>query len=171
MLNLIKRNYWWPGLKEDIKKYIQGCFKYQQNKVQHQKKAGELYLLEIPQGLWQKISINIIGPLFRSNRMDVIVVIMDQFTKIIQLKVITTNISLEEIAEIYRDKIWKLHGVPRKILSDQRLQFVSKFIEELTKILGMRKQLSMTYHPQTDGQIERINQEIEIFLWYYINYQ
>jgi len=52
MLKLIKRTYWWPGLKEDVKKYIQGCFKYQQNKVQHQKKAGELHPLDIPQGPW-----------------------------------------------------------------------------------------------------------------------
>ena len=51
MLELLKRNYWWPGLKEDVKRYVQGCFKCQQNKVQHQKKAGELHLLEIPQGL------------------------------------------------------------------------------------------------------------------------
>ena len=48
MLELIKQNYWWPGLKEDIKKYMQGCFKCQQNKVQHQKKSGELHPLEIP---------------------------------------------------------------------------------------------------------------------------
>jgi len=50
MLELIKRTYWWPELKEDVKKYIQGCFKCQQNKVQHQKKAGELHPLEIPEG-------------------------------------------------------------------------------------------------------------------------
>ena len=48
MLDLLKRTYWWPELKEDIKKYIQGCFKYQQNKIQHQKKPRELHLLEIP---------------------------------------------------------------------------------------------------------------------------
>ena len=83
MLELIKRNYWWLGIKEDIKKYIQGCFKYQQNKVQHQKKAEEPHSLEIPQGLWQEISIDIIGPLPRSNGMDAIVVIIDQFTKMI----------------------------------------------------------------------------------------
>jgi len=51
MLELIKQNYWWPGLKEDIKKYVQECFKCQQNKVQHQKKSGELHPLEILQGL------------------------------------------------------------------------------------------------------------------------
>jgi len=50
MLEVIKRTYWWPGLKNDVKKYIQGCFKYQQNKIQHQKKAGELHPLDIPGG-------------------------------------------------------------------------------------------------------------------------
>jgi len=50
IMELLKQNYWWPGLKEDIKKYIQGCFKCQQNKVQHQRKPGEIHPLEIPQG-------------------------------------------------------------------------------------------------------------------------
>ena len=77
MIELLKRTYWWPGLKKDVKTYIQGCFKCQQNKVQHQKKAGELYPLEIPQGLWQEISIDIIGLLPKSNGMDAIVVIVD----------------------------------------------------------------------------------------------
>ena len=96
--------------------------------------------------------------------MDAIVVIVDQFMKMIQLKTTTMIISLEEIAKIYRDNIWKSHGVSRKILSDRRPQFASKFIEEFTKALGTRKQLSIAYHPQTDGQTERINQEIRTFL-------
>ena len=74
--------------------------------------------MEIPQKPWQKISINIIGPLPRSNGMDAIVVIVDWFTKMIQLKATTTNISSEGIMKIYRENIWKLHGVPRKILSN-----------------------------------------------------
>ena len=105
MLELLKQNYWWPGLKEDVKKYMQGCFKCQQNKVQHQKKLEELHPLEISQGLWQEISTDIIGPLPRSNVMDTIVVIVDQFTKMIRLKATTTNISSEDIAKIYRDEI------------------------------------------------------------------
>ena len=105
MLELLKRTYWWPGLKEDVKRYIQGCFKCQQNKVQHQKKTGELHSLEIPQGPWQEISIDIIGPLSKSNGMDTIVVIVDQFMKMIHLKATTTNILLEGIAKIYRDDI------------------------------------------------------------------
>ena len=123
MMKILKRTYWWPGLKEDVKKYIQGCFKCQQNKVQHQKKAGELHPLEIPQGLWQEISIDIIGPLPKSNGMDAIVVIVDRFTKMIHLKATTTNVSLEGIAKIYSNDIWKLHRIPRKILSNRGLQF------------------------------------------------
>ena len=118
MQELIKRTYWWPGLKEDVKKYIQGCVKCQQNKVQHQRKAGELHPLEIPEGPWQDISIDMIGPLPSSNRMDAIVVIVDRFTKMIRLKATTTNISLEGIAKVYRDEIWKIHGVSKTILSD-----------------------------------------------------
>ena len=171
MLEVIKRTYWWPGLKKDIKKYVQGCFKCQQNKVQHQRKAGELHPLEIPEGPWQGISIDIVGPLLKSNGMDAIVVIMDRFTKMIRLKAIITNISLEGITKIYRDKIWKLHRIPRKILSDRGPQFALKFMKELTKALGMKRQLLTAYYLQTDGQTERINQEIGIFLRHYVNYQ
>jgi len=164
MLELLKRTYWWPGLKEDVKRYVQDCFKYQQNKVQHQRKAEELHPLEIPQEPWQEISIDIIGPLPKSNGMDTIVVIVDQFMKMIWLKATTMNVSSEGIAKIYRDNIWKLHGIPRKILSDRGPQFASKFMEEFTKALETKRQLSMAYHPQTDGQTERINQEIGTFL-------
>jgi len=99
------------------------------------------------------------------------VVIVDRFTKIIRLKAMTTNISSEGIAEIYKNEIWKLHRIPRKILSDRGPQFASKFMEELMRALGTKRQLSTAYHLQTDGQMERINQEIGTFLRHYVNYQ
>ena len=89
----------------------------------------------------------------------------------IRLKAATTNISSEGIVKIYRDDIWKLYGIPRKILSDRGPQFASKFMEKFTKALGTKRQLSTAYHPQTDGQMERINQEIGTFLRHYMNYQ
>jgi len=89
----------------------------------------------------------------------------------IHLKATTMNVSSEEIAKIYRDDIWRLHRIPRKILSDREPQFTSKFMEEFTKALGTKRQLSTAYHLQTDGQTERINQEIETFLQHYVNYQ
>jgi len=82
----------------------------------------------------------------------------------IRLKATTTNISLEGIAEIYKNEIWKLHRIPRRILSNRGPQFSSKFMEELMRVLGTKRQLSTAYHPQTNGQMERINQEIGTFL-------
>ena len=69
----------------------------------------------------------------------------------IQLKVTITNISLEEIAKIYSDKIWKLHRVPRRILSDKGSQFAFRFMEKLMKALKTKRMLSIAYHPQTNG--------------------
>ena len=74
------------------------------------------------------------------------------------------NISSEGITKIYRNNIWKLYRIPRKIFSDWKPQFASKFMKELTKALEMKKQLLKAYYPQTDGQTERINQEIGKFL-------
>ena len=83
------------------------------------KKAGELHPLKIPQELWQEISIDIVGPLPKLNGKDAIVVIVDRFTKMIWLKATMTNVSSEEITKIYRDEIWKLHGVLRNIISNK----------------------------------------------------
>ena len=94
-----------------------------------------MYLLEIPQEPWQEISINIIGPLPKLKGKDTIVIIADRFTKMIRLKVTTTNISSEKITKIYRNEIWKLHRVPRKILSDRGPQFASKFMKKFIKTL------------------------------------
>ena len=88
-------------------------------------------------------------------------------TKIIRLKV-TTIVVL--FAKIYENNIWKIHGIPKKILSNRGSQFASQFMEDLYKILRIRR-MSIAYNPQTDGQIERINQEAKVFLWYYVNYQ
>ena len=170
MLELIKRNYWWPVIRSDIKKYIQECTKCQQNKVQYIKKTGELHPLETPKELWQEISIDIIEPLSKSNNKDTIAVIMDQFTKMIRHRVITIAVSLEDIAIIYQNKIWKIHGVPQKVLSDRKPQFTSRFIEDLTKVLETKWTLSIAYYPQMNSQTKRINQEVKAFLRHYINY-
>ena len=85
------------------------------------KKVRELHLLETSQGLWQEITINIIGPLPRSNNKDIIVVIVDQFTKMIKLKAIITVVLLEEIAKIYRDNIWKIQSFKKDSLQQKTL--------------------------------------------------
>jgi len=89
----------------------------------------------------------------------------------IQLKATTINVSSEEIAKIYQDEIWKLHRIPRTILSDKGPQFASRFMKDLMKALETEQMLLTAYHPQTDRQTEQINQEIGTFLRHYVNYQ
>jgi len=89
----------------------------------------------------------------------------------IRLIPMTTSIFSSEVARIYRDDIWKMHSIPKKIISDRGSQFASTFMGELCKALGIKRAMSITYHPQTDGQTERINQEVEVFLRHYINYR
>jgi len=67
------------------------------------------------------------------------------------------NVSSEGIVKIYRNEIWKLHRVPKKILSNRGPQFVLRFMEELTRVLRTKRMLSMAYHPQSDKQTKRIN--------------
>ena len=76
----------------------------------------------------------------------------------------TTSISSSEVARIYRDNIWKIHSIPKKIISDRGPQFTLTFMGELCKTLGIKRAMSTAYYSQTDGQTERINQEVKVFL-------
>ena len=107
------------------------------------KKAGELHLLETLEEPWQEINIDTIRLLPRSNRKYAIVVIVDQFIKIIQLKATIMNISLEEVTKVYQDEVWKLYGVLQKVLSDRGPQFASRFIKRLNK--GIRDKKNIIY--------------------------
>jgi len=114
---------------------------------------------------------NVIGPLPRSEDKDAILVVVDQFSKMIRLMATTTSISSSEVTRIYQDDIWKIHSIPRKIISDRGPQFASTFMGELCKALEIKRTMSTAYHPQTDGQTERINQEVKVLLRHYINYR
>ena len=82
---------------------------------------------------------NVIGPLPRSEDKDAILVVVDQFSKMIRLMATTTSISSSEVTRIYQDDIWKIHSIPRKIISDRGPQFASTFMGELYKVLEIKR--------------------------------
>jgi transposase InsO family protein len=163
-MSSIQRTWWWPSMKAEVRKYLRGCLMCQQNKAQRERKAAPLHPLEVPNGPWEEITIDLIGPLPPSKGHDAILVVVDRFTKMIRLIATETSLTSKGLAELYRDHIWKLHGIPRKVISDRGPQFASTFMKNLCKALGTLRSLSTAYHPQTDGQTERINQEVETFL-------
>jgi len=73
----------------------------------------------------------------------------------------TEKTSVEGLARLFRDNVWKLHGLPESIISDRGPQFVAGLMQKLNEMLGIKSKLSTAFHPQTDGQTERINQEME----------
>ncbi len=170
MIKLVKWTYWWPSMRNNIKKYIKGCDTCQCNKVQHEKKAAPLHLLPIPSAPWEEISIDLIGPLPKSGENNAILVIVDRFSKMIWLKATRTDLTSMQLAEIYWNEIWKLHGIPQCIISDCGPQFASEFTKNLLKGIGSECGLSTAYHPQTDSQTEQVNQEVEGFLRMFCNY-
>jgi len=135
------------------------------------KKATPLHPLPIPKTPWEEISIDVIEPLPRLEDKDAILVVVDRFSKMIRLIATTTSISSSKVARIYQDDIWKIYGIPKKIISDRGPQFASIFMGQLCKALGIKRAMSTVYHLQIDSQTERINQKVKVFLRYYINYR
>jgi hypothetical protein len=126
--------------------------------------ATPLHPNEIPDGNWTTISTNIIGPLPEAHGYNAINVIMDRKSKLRHFIPTTIELSSLGQAKIYRDHIFRLHGIPQKIISDRGPQYVSKFMGELYQLLDIKGGYSTAFHPQTDGQTEQLNQELEIYL-------
>ena len=102
---------------------------------------------------------------------DSILVICNRMTKIAHFVPTTERTSAEGVARLFWDNVWKLHGLLESIIIDRRVQFVAEMIKELNCMLGINTKLSMAYHPQTDGQTERMNQDLEQYLRMFIDHR
>ena len=125
----------------------------------------------IPEKPWSHISADFIIKLPLAQEYDVILVVYDHFSKIVYFIATTEKTSAEELAKLFQDHVWKLHGLPESIISDREVQFVVGMMRELNNLLGIQMKLSTVYHPQTDGQTERINQELEQYLRVFIDHR
>ena len=101
---------------------------------------------------------------------DTILVICDKLSKMIYFVATTEGTSVEELTRLFKDNIWKLYGLPESIVSDRGLQFAAEITKELNTMLRIETKLLTAFHSQTDGQTERINQELEQYLRFFIDY-
>ena len=167
-LKLVTRMFWWPNMKKDIEKYIKGCHTCQTVKPKQQPKVAPLQPNEISNEPWEIISVDLIGLLTPSKGKDMILVIIDRFSKKAYFLPTNTTITSQGVANLYKEHIFKEHSLPKKVISDQGPQFVLGFMKGLYT-LGITPNPLTAYHPQTDGQTEHINQELEEYLRIYIN--
>jgi len=124
----------------------------------------------IPGKAWTHISADFIMKLPLAQGYDAILVVVDRLTKMAHFVPTTERTSTEGLARLFRDNIWKLHGLPDSIISDRGPQFAAGIMRELNHMLGIKTKLSTAFHPQTDGQTERMNQELEQYLRMFIDH-
>jgi hypothetical protein len=161
----LKTRYWWYDMKRDIAECVSLCDTYQRVKAEHQRPAGLLQLLKIPEWKWEEIRMDfIVGLPHTQAGYDSIWVIVDHLTKVAHFIPVKTTYSGAKLAELYMSRIVCLHGVPKKNVSDRGSQFTSKFWEKLHESMDTKINFNSAYHPQTDGQTERTNQILEDML-------
>jgi len=150
---------------------MEGCDKCQRMKNRAEMPAGKLMSNQVPERPWQHISVDFITKLPISKGHDSILVVYDRFSKMSHFVATTEKTMAEGLARLFRDYVWKLHGLPESVISDRGPQFAAGLTRELNKMLGIETKLSMAYHSETDGQMERTNQELEQYLRMYINHR
>jgi transposase InsO family protein len=163
-LEMVSRNHWWPQMSRYIGVYVKTCDLCNQTKLQHRRPSGELHPTETPEQRWLVISVNFIVELSESHGYDAIMNVVDSVSKRVHCLPTHTTISAEGAALLYYQEVWKHHGLPQWVLSDQGPQFIARFTCKLYRLLGIKLATLMAYHPQTDGQTEHFNQELEGYL-------
>lgn len=163
-LKKIEQLFYWPGVKKDVTEYVKACDTCNRNKPEHVSSPGLLQPIAVPGNAWEVISMDFVEGLPKSKGKDVILVIVDKLTKYCHLIPLTHPYTAAKVAQEVLHQVVKLHGAPSAIISDRDPIFVSKFWQELFNVMGTKIKLSTAYHPQTDGQTERVNQCIEMYL-------
>ena len=102
---------------------------------------------------------------------NVILVVCDRLSKIAHFVVTTEGILVESLVRLFRDNVWKLHGLPESVISDRGPQFVAELTKELNEMLGIETRLLTVFHSQTDGQTEGMNQELEQYLRFFTEHK
>ena len=131
--------------------------------------AGKLRPNQIPERPWQHISVDFITKLPMSKDHGSILVVCDRFSKMSHFVVIIEKMMAEGLVRLFRNNVWKLHGLLESVISDRGLQFAAGLTKELNKMLGIETKLSMAYYPQIDSQTKKTNQELEQYLRMYVN--
>ena len=169
----ITRYYYWPNMYVDIKLYVRSCLICQRTKASNRKPLGLLHPLPIPTRRWQCVTMDFIVQLPKTiDGHDAIFVVVDKLSKRAYFIASTTTATAPDTALLFFTHVIKNgHGIPEMIVSDRDSKFTSLFWKSLWSLLGTTLAMSTAFHPETDGQTERMNRTLEQMLRAYTNKQ
>ena len=133
--------------------------------------AGKLKLSEVPEKLWTHLIVNFITKLPLVAGKDTILVVCNKLFKMTHFVATTEGTLAERLARLFRDNVWKLHGLPKSVVSDRGSQFAAELTKKLNRMLEIKMKLSTTFYPQTDGQTKQMNQELEQYLQFFVDHK
>ena len=148
---------------------VKTCDLCLRTKAQQSPPIRELSPLPTPESHWDTISIDFIVELPESHGYDAIMNVVDSVSKVSHFIPTHTTITALRAAHLFLTHIWKLHGLPKQVVSDQGPQFIVELTQELYHLLSIKLAATMAYHPQGDGQTEWVNQELEQYLHLFVN--
>ena len=150
-LNLIRRSYFWPKMRQLINRYVRNCHTCSRAKSRQHAKYGVLKSLLVLSKRWCDLSVDFVVRLPESMGYNAIMVCVDRLTKMRHFIPTTNEITAEDTADLFVNNIYKLHGFPHSTVSDRGPQFNSLFWKTLCRRLGIDRLLSTAFHPETDG--------------------
>ena len=162
--NNLRQSFYWPRMKRDILEYVSKCLSCQKIKAERVRYPGKLHPIDAPQMKWECISMDFITGLPKSHGFDSIFVVVDMLTKVAHLFPVRKDYSAKDVAHTFMKGVFLYHGLPRRIVSDRDSKFTSNFWKSIFEATGTQLAYSTAYHPETDGQTERVNQVVEDIL-------
>jgi len=168
-LELVSRNYWWPQMSRYIGQYVSTCDLYLRTEPIRQAPVGKLHPLWILDSQWDVLSVDFVVELLLSSGHDAVMTMVDSVSKWAHFIPTHTTVTVEGAARLFLHQVWKLHSLLKCVVLDYGPQFITCFTRELYCLLGIKLASSTAWYPQTNGQMERINQELDQYLWLFVN--
>ncbi|XP_019253895.1 PREDICTED: uncharacterized protein LOC109232588 [Nicotiana attenuata] len=156
--------FYWKAMREDVMTHVKQCDTCQRSKYETTSYPGLLQPLKLPSLAWSSINMDFIEGLPKSQGKSVIWVVVDRLTKYAHFIGVSHPYSASDIARLFMDHVFKLHGMPEDIVSDMDPVFTSKLWQELFSMHGVTLSTSTAYHPQSDSQTEVVNRCFETYL-------
>ncbi|SOV06304.1 uncharacterized protein UDID_19619 [Ustilago sp. UG-2017a] len=169
-LSLVRQSFFWLGMSKFVHSFVDSCETCRRIKAVRHKPYGHLKSLPVPPHPWSSISMDLIEQLPPSSDFTAILVVVDCLTKMAIFVPTTNELDAPKLAKLFLHHVYSKHGLPTSIVSDRGSEFTSHFWRSLSTLLGIENHFSSAYHPQSDGQTERIHQVLEQFLWGYSNH-